>query len=390
MFAFLVLFMMMMAFVAYIVPSTYLSFRATEEQQLEKIADSTMDKLLFSMGYPSDWGENMTLTGNSISAIGLQKDGGGVYELDMDKVLRVTNMGEAQLPATIQIGASRMSSLLGLETPPGYEFSLRVSPALNVSIQVIASLTLKQQKTTPSVLEITVLNPDGKPASNANVTGLYLLMTIRKKGSNEAAYSNYTYCTKVASWDGKCTLNFTGWLTAIQNDIGTSDLEDACAVATIYGDYYGVRSPTSFRLSQALDGTIVGRYLIVDFPIEQFLAGAGNVQNVAALSVPPYYAYLDNLLNVTSVQPGITVNAGSKKYCVYALGRSVDDDAVFVMTPIKQFGKCAFVLALRPPVGIISQTSVPGGAKTSVLRRLVRIGSWLYNAEIVVWRQAEY
>jgi len=389
-FAFLVLLLMVVTFAAFIVPSVYLPFRTTREQQLEDVAQSVLDKLLFGMGYPTDWGKNITLTQKDLSSLGLHKDGGGIYELDMDKVLRIANAGISQLPATIQIASNSTSSLLGLTNPMGYEFSFTLSPALNTSVQVVASLTLKGQNTAPSVLGITVVDPDGRPASNANVTGLYLLMTVRKNGNNEAAYLNYTYCAGLASWEGKCTLNFTNWLTAVAKGIGASNLENSCAIVTIFGDYYGIRSPTSFSLSPALGATIVGRYLITSFPIGQLVPGTGSLQNVTALDVPPYYVYLDCLHNETNRQAGTIVNAGPQKYCVYSLGKNVDNDVTFVVLPVKYFGTPEFVVALRPPVNVISQTAIPGQAKTTVLRRLVRIGSWYYDAEVIVWRVVEY
>lgn len=389
-FAFLIFLLLVITFLGYIVPSTYLSFTTTEQHQLEVIAEGTMDKFLLSTGDPLDWGKDITINASTLSAFGLRKNGGDVYELDIDKALRIANVGPAQLPTTVQIDSDTVSRLLGLREPRRYDYSLRIIPALNVSVRILANYSLKGTESVPSILAVTVLNPDGRPASNTNVTGLYLLMNARQKGNDETVYMNYTYFTQVSNWEGKCNLNFTSWIKAVESDIGSSQLKKTSTAVTIYGDYYGIRSTSSFALSSALQGSIVGRYLIVEFPIEELPKGARQMQNATALSIPPYYVYLDYLHNETNGQSGMIVNAGSKKYRVYALGNDVDDDVSFIFVPVKYLGQYTAMTFMRPPINLGSQSATPGGVKTSVLRRLVRIGSWHYIVQITVWRQAQF
>ncbi len=389
-FAFLIFFVLILAFMGFIVPSTYLPFTTTEQHQLEEIARALLDKMLFGTGYPENWGSNLSASGSSLTAFGLHKAKGDSYQLDINKVLKISSQGAYQLPSTIQIPPEVVAQLLGMRGPRRYEFSVSITPALNISYQILGNFSLDASTSVPALIAATVLNPDGRPAANANVTGLYLLMNVRKKGQDEIVYLNYTYYSKVTNWEGKTTLNFTTYLKALKDQLKTSELKRTISAMTLYAEYFGIRSVASSVMNQALFGTMIDKYLIVDFPIDQLPRGARQMQNATALSIPPFYVYLDYLHNDTNGQSGMVINAGSKKYRVYELGQGVDEDVTFICVPVKYRGDYQAVIFMRPPVDVICQTGIPGQIKTSVLRRLVRIGSWHYILELMTWRSAEF
>ncbi|MGQ9690049.1 MAG: hypothetical protein ACUVQY_02035, partial [Thermoproteota archaeon] len=135
-FAFLVLLLILVTFMGYIIPSAYLSFTSVKEHQLEEVAQAVMDKILLSPGIPEDWGNILVVSSSDeLSSFGLHNAGGEPYVLDMDKVLRMVNVGEGQLPKSIQIDAWTIVRLLWLENKCG--LSIRIYPALNITQRVV-------------------------------------------------------------------------------------------------------------------------------------------------------------------------------------------------------------------------------------------------------------
>ncbi|MGQ9597496.1 MAG: hypothetical protein ACUVQY_09735 [Thermoproteota archaeon] len=86
----------------------------------------------------------------------------------------------------------------------------------------------------------------------------------------------------------------------------------------------------------------------------------------------------------------MVINRGAKNYRVYELTSGIDEDVTLLMLPVKYRGKYYLASFLRPPYSIICQTGMAqGNIKTSVLKRMVRIGSFHYTCEVRVWRWGE-
>jgi hypothetical protein len=397
-FAFLILTLILITFMGYIIPSSYLSLTTTREHQLEEVAQSVMDKMLLNPGHPGNWGDILAVNNNSqLLAFGLQKMGGTPYELDVNKILRIASVNTSStkmLPETVRIDPGTIARLLGLGHE--YGFSIRVTPALNISFRVLRDYSFKNgqwSNPVPMVVEVTVTTPEGRPAIGANATGFYILMSIRKIGNEEISYINYSYATGTVGLDGKAIFSFQPFLESIDNELGHNILMKVCSATVVYADYYGIRTSRSEpleRSSDILEGTTVGQYLMVEFPISELPKGARQMENQTGLADPPYYVYVSTLQNDTNGQSGMIINSGSKKYRVYRLPNAVDDDVSLIILPVKYLGSYTAVLFFRNPSDITCQVGyASGNIKTSVLRRMVKVGSFHYVFEVRVWRWAE-
>ncbi|MBO3842340.1 MAG: hypothetical protein FGF48_07995, partial [Candidatus Brockarchaeota archaeon] len=154
-----------------------------------------------------------------------------------------------------------------------------------------------------------------------------------------------------------------------------------------------IRAVNSSLLGETdvLQGSTVGDYLIVRFPEGgAYIPGARHLKNQTALANPPYYIYLSRLLNETNGESGMVVNRGAKDYRVYRVSNTIDEDVAFIMMPVKYLGRYYVVNFRRPTSTTICQIgSASGNIKTSVLRRMVKIGSFHYVFEVRVWRWGE-
>lgn len=395
-FAFLILTLIMVTFMGYIIPSAYLSLTTAREHQLEEIAQSVMDKILLNPGHPEEWGNILVAeSSGDLSAFGLQKTGGSMYELDVNKILRIasTSTSMVTLPETIRIDPETIARLLGLGHE--YGFSIRITPVLNISFRVLDRYVLKNGggASVPKTVEAHVVTSEGRPAIGANATGFYILMTVRRNKNEDISYLNYSYATGTVGLDGKATFSFEPLLQSIDEELKTSELKKICSAAVVYADYYGFRAVNSSVLdggSDILKGTAVGQYLIVEFPITEFPKGARQLENQTGLADPPYYVYASTLHNDTNGMSGMIINKGSKKYRVYELSNTVDDDVSLIILPAKYLGNYFTILFFRSPSDVTCQVGMASGnIKTSVLRRMVKVGSFHYTVEVRVWRWAE-
>ncbi|MGB9717756.1 MAG: hypothetical protein ACPL4E_04875 [Thermoproteota archaeon] len=389
MFAFLILLLILVTFMGYIIPTAYLSFTTAREHQLEEVAQAIMDKVLLSTGIPEDWGDVLKVENSSqLLSFGLQKAGGEPYELDMDKVLRMINIGGGQLPETIQIDAWTIARLLGLENK--YGFSISITPALNLTTRVVGYYSLRGGVQVPSLVEVTVKTYEGRPAISANVTGVYVFMIIDKEAGRDVCYVDYVFKTGPVRTDGKASLDFTDLLSYAETRV--KDLQKSFSALIVYADYYGIRAVNSSMLGETdiLNGTTVGDYLILSISGSLETPAARHLRNQTALANPPYYVYLSTFRNETNGESGMIINRGSKNYRVYRITSTIDEDVAFIMTPVKYMGKYYVATFYRPPSITICQTGMASGnIKTSVLKRMVRIGSFHYVFTVRVWRWAE-
>ncbi|MBO3799593.1 MAG: hypothetical protein FGF52_00835 [Candidatus Brockarchaeota archaeon] len=408
-FAFLILILIIVTFMGYIIPSAYLSFTTVREHQLEEIAQSIMDKILLSPGVPENWG-NVQVVGseNSLRAFGLQKAYGEPYELDVDKVLRIVSVNTSTtrtLPSYVRISPDVMARLLGLGID--YGFSIRITPALNISVKTVGYYTFKNgrgvghgQLTVPCRLEVTVATPDGRPALGANVTGLFIFMSVRGGAGKDFCYVNSSYLPpQKTDWRGETMLDFTPLLSSIDNELMNKVLRKSCSSIVIYADYYGIKAVNSSLLATDADnilgGTVVDNYLVLEHEAGEeleFLAppAAIHLSKEVALANPPYYVYLSDFEDVTRGESGQILNNGRFNIRVYELANVVDDDVSLILMPIKYRGSFLLACFFRAPSNVICQRgAVSGNIKTSVLERVVRIGSFHYIVEVRVWRWAE-
>jgi hypothetical protein len=101
--------------------STLVAVNLLDEERLNTVAREVFNKLLFTPGDPVDW--NRT----TVRSLGLAKMDAGAFTLDRGKVLCLKN-------GSITVNDARR--LLGLEDL--YGFSLRITPALNISVSDVS------------------------------------------------------------------------------------------------------------------------------------------------------------------------------------------------------------------------------------------------------------
>jgi hypothetical protein len=389
MFAFFILLLILVTFMGYIIPTAYLSFTTAREHQLEEVAQAIMDKVLLSTGIPEDWGDILKIQDSSqLLSFGLQKAGGEPYVLDMDKVLRMINIGGGQLPETVQIDAWTVARLLGLENK--YGFSIRITPALNLTASVVGYYNFKGGVQVPSMVEVTVKTYEGRPAVSANLTGVYVFMIIDRDQGQDVCYVDYVFKTSPVRIDGRASLDFTDLLRDAET--GVKNIQKSFSALIVYADYFGIRAVNSSMLGETdiLNGTTVDDYLILSIEGSLEIPAARHLRNQTALANPPYYVYLSTFRNETNGESGLVINKGSKNYRVYRITSTIDEDVAFMMLPVKYRGKYYVATFYRPPSVTICQTGMASGnIKTSVLKRMVKIGSFHYVFEIRVWRWAE-
>ncbi|MEM2173319.1 MAG: hypothetical protein QXS51_03265 [Thermoproteota archaeon] len=423
-FAFSILILILITIMGYIIPSAYVSFTTIKEHQLEEIAQSIMDKILLSPGVPENWGDIHTVQSEEyLKAFGLQKANGSLYELDVDKILRVASVNTTTtvtLPSTVRISPDTIARLLGLSNE--YGFSIRITPALNVSFEVLAMHCIKQTGhdcvySVPSRIRITVKTPEGRPAIGANVTGLYILTTLEDNPGNphdpNDAVANFTFffVKDVTDWKGEAELEFGNPLEGVKNE--NRALRRTCTSMVVYVDYYGIRAVNShiFKdysdFEDFLNSTIIDNYLVLEFDDApgipngaRKLKHSGVYEPEVGLANPPYYIYLSGLEDITEAPPGLgesgwIINRGNFRIRVYSLSNIVDDDVVLIMLPVSvptSGGGRRWILVnfFREPSNVICQKgTASGNIKTSVLKRMVRVGSFHYIVEVRVWRWGE-
>ncbi|MGQ9479184.1 MAG: hypothetical protein ACUVQ0_04060 [Thermoproteota archaeon] len=399
--AFLVLILIMITFMSYIIPTAYLSFTTVKEHQLEEVAQTIMDRILLSPGYPEDWGKlplekivEMMVNKKQEPPLsfGLQKAGGKPYELDINKVLRITNSGEEQLPEYLQVSPRDIARLLGLGDE--YGFSIMLKPALNIGVEVTGTYNITGKRKVPSRVEVEVETHEGRPAIGANVTGLYLINIIKKKGGDFESKLRFIFKTRSVRYDGKVSLDFLDFLEGMN----PGDWVKSVSFLTVYADYHGIRSASSFTLDTEevpVKAFSLGDSIIVlaDYEdgIEIIPNAAAHIGRAATSVDPPYNVYPNPLHTEANGGAPWVINYGSKYYHVYDALSPIDDDVTYVILPVRYLGSSYYgVPVLRPPPELICRFGMAtGNIKTSVLRRIVKIGSFHYVFELMVWRWGE-
>ncbi len=381
-----------------IIPTVHVSLQHIHEQQLQPFTERVFDKILLSTGLPGNWGSDFTVDENSLEGFGLSSnlELGNLtefYLLDADKVQRIVN----EVDNLYYIPTSTISSLLGLtfQDDSGnehlkYGFRLRIVPALNITITVLGTYQIKGVEK-PCYFNVTVKNYEGKPAPNADVTGIYLVGFAKKQGQDESADYFSGVLTNKTDWRGMCTLNFHEIIDEI-NIKAPGQFKKVGIYLLIYADYFGLKSfSTWYQADDVLDALVIGDKLVITFPVEKvlpnsarFLKGAIGIRDKA-----PYVTV------IPMDEDKIIINKGGKNYYVYNLTRldpSINTIAIMASVAVGQGqGRIYRFIASPYPrtVDYISTSTPSTGMKIAVLKRIVRIGEFTYYSELSLWRIAE-
>jgi hypothetical protein len=395
-FSVIILFFIVSVGLLFLYPLFYVPNTEAKEHQLEDVAVATFNKIVSTPGIPQDWGANLNINASNLQAFGLAKANASIpYTLDINKILRITNSSSFPMPSTAYIDSETIAKLLGLRGENRYEFSITITPALNISYTPLNSFNVGSQgnpEYIPTVFKVKVTNYAGKPAANANVTVTYVLVIVKNQGQNDVYSYNVTGVTALTDWNGEVTVNATTWVLSIINQ--NQNLKHAALTVLVTAWYNGIRSIMPYAYnngSNLLYASTFGNYLFLLYPADLIPSGAFQVTYSALEFVPPIYIYPDAITNQTNGNAGQVINRGSKKYRVYQLDHTVEDDVALLLVPAKYTGKYYNIAAFRVPYIMSFSTGKPGGGiKTVVLENLVKIGSYDYLFKLTMWRSGEY
>jgi hypothetical protein len=312
------------------------------------------------------------------------------------------------MPSTAYIDSETVAKLLGLRGENRYEFSITITPALNISYVVLSFLDVNtgnnNKERIPTVFNVTVTNYAGKPAANANVTITYVLVVVvennnQRQGSlaNEVYYYNTTSVTALTNWNGEVTIDATNWTNQIISGYKNKNyvLNHAALTVLVTAWYNGIRSMMPYNdVSSSLNASMLGNYLFLNYDYSvsvNFIPSAYQISVSTLEFVPPIYVYLDEIKIGQQGEAPLVINIGAKSYRVYPLDHAVEDDVALLLVPAKYRGSYCNVVVFRVPYVMSFSTGTPGGGiKTVVLENLVKIGSYDYLFKLTMWRSGEY
>ena len=387
----LVLIAVVLSLSAFVSSTVLPSVKHAEEHQLEPLVEAILDEIVYSYGYPPDWGSNVRISSEELESFGLAKLEGRPNELDLDKVLRLRDPAEYPLPDTLYVPPKRALELLGLD-PLEYGMRLTVVPALNITVEVLEYREPIHgchcpRAGFPESIAVSVSNYEGYPAPRANVTALYVLVYVERGESQYLANCTYTCEHALTDYRGEVELSFSEWLDEALGELKKCP-KRLTYVIYVYAEYYGIRSANVVNEEEVLYVSAISNYLLVWFPIEVIPMGARHLGNFTVQVVPPAYLVETSMENVTRGESGYVINRGAFKFRVYEL-EFVDPRASEILLVVKWLGgEWVAVAADRIPL-LVYQTGEPSGVKTAVVGKLVEIAGLTYYLEVVLWRTSE-
>lgn len=359
-----------------------------EKEQLDVVASRLFDKILLTRGFPEDWGSNIRVNNTSLRDFGLALTHGKMYDLDVDKVMRIFS-GTREIINPLYINTTTFGILTGLyDMEKGYwkyGFRFYLKTALNITIEKADT------KSPTEKFKISVKNFMGKNAPNADVRGTYIAMYVVRQGNVQ--YFDYSYVTiyNMTDWMGQTMLDFKANMPQVPR--GISEYAYYLVVSV---NYYGLQSQQSYVANTipTLGLTIEGKYLIANFTqVEDIARGAHHLELTAFELTSSLNMILNPVIDVTNGEAGKIINYGGKNYRVYELKNEPSQDVIFVGLLVKKQGQWGIVFASRPrtPVAVnyMSLGIESAGINTVTLSRIVRIGTNSYYAELTLWRMSE-
>ncbi len=357
-----------------------------KEEQLKPVANRLFNKIFFTSGYPDDWGSDVYINESNLIDFGLLSDSKRLYELDVNKVMRLvntTNNTEGTVNP-LYISPKTFGQLSGIYEDGHwiYGFRLMITSALNISIQPINT------DNPPTKFNITVTDYTGKKASNAEVRGVFYGTYTYEIGNQEVFNYSCSSADNITGLDGSTVLNFT------LPYIPPNSREKAAYSLIVTANYYGLQSQNIWVEEGILNLVVEGRYLIVNMTdVEGVIPSARHLSMTAIEFTSDLKIILNPLINATGGEVTRIINKGRYNYQVYELSNPISEDTVFVALLVKTRGGYYLVFASRPrtplTVDYMSHSFLIAGLKTETVYGLFRIGRNTFYAQLIVWRMSE-
>lgn len=318
----------------------------SEINQLKMAAQKIMAQLTLNPGNPPDWGSNITITSNGLTAFGLAKYreiARAAYVLDPDKVQRLDSRG---VPSPLYMPPSRIVELLNL----GHDYGIRLEfvSALNINLSV--------REENGIIVKVNVTSEYSSPIAGVNITARVFSLQNGQiiKSSTSNSYTGI---------DGTCTIEF--------GDVGPD-----ASLIVVLADYHGVQMVETRERGGFLKSYFIGSYLILD---NQHSVGGDVAYQVVAFKSGGEYV-IDYVQCSLSRAPSSALS----NYNAYYMG-PVEQCAVAVLAVTNE-GKLS--VACKSVPSSYSSTSgeevYPPLAYT--LENSVKIGSSVYTLKLKIWR----
>jgi len=362
--------------------ASYLSMMAVpskevSQEQLLSMTEKVMDQIVLSEGTPSDWGVRTSLP----SSIGMAAKSGSEYQLDLDKLRRLTDNTTGTM-----LSSKSMFRLLGLEK--NYAFRLLITPALNVTVVPTKFIIINGSNNFPCAFNVTVRTHDNIPVPNANLTTSLLTAYVEKPGmSFDVAYYMSDIKHNVTDWRGQRSFDYTDFIQGLS----TKSLTGCVFFVTV--NFYGLSSLGSYVCTTMDDTTfaqIVGNDVLIGIPVDALPKGAKHLRKHASeITVDEGACQANSADFVLSQYKRLPpVNYGSKNYEVFQLSY-IEPGTVYIVLVVKTMGKNRLVVGSRIPNLQPIGSELPTGTVISYVRRLVYIEGLSYYAELYLWKMSD-
>ncbi|HDO41398.1 MAG TPA: hypothetical protein ENH03_00660 [Candidatus Bathyarchaeota archaeon] len=329
------------AMLASILPQ--LTLNISDIQQLKMVAQKIMTQLTLNPGSPPEWGSNITIGPNDLTAFGLAEYREFVraaYILDPDKVQRLNSRG---VPSPLYMPPSRVIELFNL----GHDYGLKLEfiPALNVNVNV-------QQ----SSISVSVFSEQGMPIADANVAARVFYLQGGQI-NRTSLILNYT------DIDGQCNLKF--------NNLSP----DALIVLLV--DYNGVCVVKTRILGSFSKSYFIGNNLILNNSL--------TVQNNTAYQVIAFKSGENYVIDNVSYSLTQTSSPLLSNYRVYNM--TYTEPYAIALLAVTNEGELVIACKIVPSsYSSISGEVYPPMAYT--LEKSVKIGQSLYTLRLQIWRMS--
>ena len=352
-----------------------------KEEQLKDIANRLFDKILYTPGYPVDWGSNIYVNETNLIDFGVHASTGDLQKLDIDKLNRLIYEYEGIINPQY-IPPETVGRLLGIYENGHwiYGFRLLIKSALNITIQPLDS-----DSEVPVKYKIKVVDYVGKDAANALVEGILCAVYNITEDDREVLKYDYNIARNLTMLDGTTILNF-------EKPEASYQALDAAYALLVTVNYYGLQSQGIWTKGQVVNLINIGDYLIVNLSSFEPPA-ARQIQPTAIEFTTDLNIILNPIINETNGVSGWIINKGRFHYRVYKLANPITEDVTFIGLAVVYTGKTYLVFASRPNTPIVvdygSHSFPVAGLKTETIYGLFRISDNTYYAQLTVWRMSE-
>jgi len=378
------------------------------EQQLEVKANTLLEKILLTPGDPPNWGANTSLSPSDIKSFGLAKVGGKLYELDIDKVLRLNTTGRA-IPRNLCLGRDDVLRGLGLD-PHEYGLMIRIVPAVNASLKIRSNYTYAIELDgnpllsyrVPKVFDLMLADYSFKPAPNANVTVTYSIsyLELRIHPFRIIKVNRVNTTLTVSNWLGKTRVDYGNWLSKVlypnPHEITTYGLNGIKIIKsvkiTVQLNYYTMKNIYVFNIpiarqineKEVFNASIIGNRVYIS------KKAATIPQNWSAYAIeviPPYYVISVNAERISE----------DDEFYIYELEfrdpRSTSLDLI-IYRPAPNENvwinlKSSILIHIDLMPVIVFKTGEPASARRVTVGRIVDIGGYTYYFELTLWSVEE-